>query len=478
MRKIVVFWVVLLLTATYAIAQDEIVVESRAIRDAISAGDTALFNITVSNNGRFDDSFRLSFSNDVEWTVLTDPLRYKLGAFNLNVGESVSFLVKIRAAPSAALNYNQYAIAMEVRGKGSKMIATEIFTLGYGPQFLTPKQYAALVIATLDVPEKIDPRAGIPIKIFLRNRNPLNISDLEIEANSALVSQKTFTHLEPLEEKTIVFHQELDPLQSPVRDILVVTVVRQNVTLVRLEKTFDVVSYSQFEESVVKQKGFLSTTSIISVRNNGNFIKEETVKYEVSFMQRLFTQTSQKAFWLKEDGHRYLAWHTELGPDETTEIKVVVSYLPLLFLCVLGVLVTFAYYLLRSPIVLIKNAVIVARKEGGISGLKVMLRVANRSGRKIWGVSVVDSIPKLIDVEKGFEVGIVKPTRILRHSKKGTLVKWNLGELEAGEERILSYKVQARFTIVGSFVLPAPVVKFVQGGQDRVAYANRLKVNF
>ena len=68
-----------------------------------------------------------------------------------------------------------------------------------------------------------------------------------------------------------------------------------------------------------------------------------------------------------------------------------------------------AYLLLRSPIVLKKKAKIVNTKEGGISELKIILSVKNRSGKHVNNVRIIDIIPRLAEfIEKVYE-GTLNP---------------------------------------------------------------------
>ena len=80
-------------------------------------------------------------------------------------------------------------------------------------------------------------------------------------------------------------------------------------------------------------------------------------------------------------------------------------------------------------------------------------------------------------IDKDFKVGSLHPEKIVRHAKKGTLLKWNLGDMEKGDERVLSYKVKSRLTILGSFTLPAAVCKFAVKTKHRVVYSNRLRMS-
>ena len=98
--------------------------------------------------------------------------------------------------------------------------------------------------------------------------------------------------------------------------------------------------------------------------------------------------------------------------------------------------------------------------KDGKTKLKILLHIKNRSIHMLDSVEVTDKIPALAEIEKHFEVGTMKPERILKHEKAGTVLEWKIPHLEAYEERIITYKVESMYQIVGSFQLPATVVKF------------------
>jgi hypothetical protein len=73
-------------------------------------------------------------------------------------------------------------------------------------------------------------------------------------------------------------------------------------------------------------------------------------------------------------------------------------------------------------------------------------------------------------------MGHIAPTNIVDRGNKGILIKWKLGDLEKGEERIVSYKAKSKLTILGSFSLPAAVVRCIVNYKEKLVYSNRLKI--
>ncbi|MBS1266921.1 MAG: hypothetical protein MAG795_00890 [Candidatus Woesearchaeota archaeon] len=450
-------------------------IETEAIKSAIGAGDNALFNITVVNDMKYDDKFSLRFSDDVKWTILTDPLSYKFSKFDLAVGESANFLVKIRASPSAHQSYNQYIIGLTVKGVVTKESETAQLVIGYGPQFLSPKEYAALIVANAQVTQEVDPREDMKITVNLRNRNPLNITNLKIQAFSPLFEKETVTELGPLEEKSVVFTHKFDPGQNPVEDKVSIYISRKNSTLVSLQEIYKIVAYSQLEEQRTTKKSFLKKVYNINYKNNGNSKTSETVAFKTTGIKRLFSKTIPDADVKKTEDGRYLVWNIDLEADEEKTMIVVENYIPLLFIfCVILIAVVLAR-VLRSPVEVKKGAVIISKKQGGIAGMKVLLKVKNRSKRVVRDVWIVDSVPNIAELGSEQQVGSIEPHRVVKHHKKGTLVKWKVGDLEVGEERIIRYQIKAKLAVVGAFTLPAAVIKCDYAGKKKYTYSNRLR---
>ena len=60
--------------------------------------------------------------------------------------------------------------------------------------------------------------------------------------------------------------------------------------------------------------------------------------------------------------------------------------------------------------------------------------------------------------------------------KKGVMIKWNIETLEAGDERVLSYKMKSRLSILGEFNLPAATARTKIGNKVIISNSNRVSV--
>ena len=63
-----------------------------------------------------------------------------------------------------------------------------------------------------------------------------------------------------------------------------------------------------------------------------------------------------------------------------------------------------------------------------------------------------------------------------KHSKKGTVLTWELGELGPKEDRLISYNITSKLSILGSFKLPRAKVVIKSKGKEKHIYSNSLGV--
>ena len=81
-------------------------------------------------------------------------------------------------------------------------------------------------------------------------------------------------------------------------------------------------------------------------------------------------------------------------------------------------------------------------------------------------MKLIDVIPNIAEVEKSLDIGPLKPEKVVKRSSRGTILKWDLGVLDKFDERIVSYKVKSKLSILGWFTLPAAIVKYSIKGKE------------
>ncbi len=108
--------------------------------------------------------------------------------------------------------------------------------------------------------------------------------------------------------------------------------------------------------------------------------------------------------------------------------------------------------------------------------MKVMLEIKNNAKKIVKNIKIIDYIPHIADLTNDFVQGTLRPTNVLLHKAKGTIIKWELEEMAPGEDRIITYNIKSKLSIIGNFKLPRGKVVFKQKGKEIHSYSNKLGV--
>ena len=471
MKKGILYLVVLLLLVVSVIATDPVEVHTKVVKSQILRSETAFFILNVTNN--FYDTTDISIKfPDSDWISRTVPLT--LYRFSLEKGESK--LVTVSFTPRDHIDYGSHTVPINVKvEESSKLLRINLPILLLR---VSDREYVPVVRFDTDMDYEIDPRQDAVLKLNLENMNLRDLTNLTINIRSEVFNEERTIRLEPLEEKEETFTFSLDDTQAPLTDVLRVKVYTDfdNKTY-SWEKTkeYKIIAYSNLEKNPRKEKSFLKTIEYIDVTNNGNVEKVFEVTKKITLLKRIFISTEPKSsFSIKSEDGRYIAWNVELNPDETKTIIVKESYRLLALILVLIILAVICYYVFRPPILIKKEVSHIGTSEGGISDIKVILYIKNRTSRLVEDITVIEKVPHIANIGKEFQVGTIKPTKVIQNPKKGTLVKWELQNLEAFEERIITYKIKSKLSILGGLTLPATIVKYMKRGKLHRTKSNRL----
>ena len=461
--------IVSLLSISFASALSEFAVDYEAVKDKVVYREPAEFYISIKNNQNFNDKFKISFGINPKWSMQIIPP--KDSYLTVNKGETKK--IKVLIMPVSEMPPSLYRIPIIV-----KSLKTDLSEKIYAPIYLKSGKlagkYPPTVTAKVSIPDEINPKESIRIMIDLRNRNKLNITEMKIKLSSIVINKETTTSLGPLEEKTIIVTYSLNPMESPKKDTVTLNLyVDGNIIRTIEDIPIEIISYSDIIRVSEIEKSFLKTEEEITCTNDGNVKKQETLKIEMGFFKDIVTSTNPKTYVLKEDGKRYRALDVDLKPGAKTEIMVVKNFRPLVLIITITAVLLILYSIFRSDVVVKKQAVVLGTKEGGITEMKVIMNVRNRTARPIKNVAIIDNVPNIADIQKEFQIGTVKPTKIVTHERKGNLIKWDINLLEKYEERIITYKVRSKLSILGKFKLPPAVIKYEnEKGKDVITHSN------
>ena len=465
-----IFSLLLCMPAAYAASFD---IEVVPIKDKIIINEFATFKLNIKNNLEQGDEYGIYTLDFPIWDVRTEPI---VNPITLELGSEAEGSVELVVDPLKIKSNGIYQVNLNVRSKLTDqfvLVPLKVTILSTEPLI---GGYVPTIITGLDIPTKIDPRKEIPIKIVLNNQNIIDYPDLIIKIESNLIPDTINAQLGPKEEKTVELTANLDPLTPPQEDRVAVAVFKEGKSIINpIVRDIEIIEYAT-QTLVSEEKNFLQTKSYYDfASNNKEYIG--IFKIETTSWDSIFSSTNPKAKIVKEDGKKYFVGDIKLE-DGKMQITVTKNFVPLFIAIVLLIALVIAYYMLRAPLFMIKEASNIVKSEGGITEMTVILHIRNRSNSKISGIEVSDYIPALVGIGSDVPIGSLQPAKVLRHEKKGTtIVKWTLDALNVSEERVLSYRIKSKLSILGSFSLPAAKATFEQNNKTVTSTSNRLGIS-
>ncbi len=450
----------------------ELSAEVETIENSIYLDEQAKFILKLYNPDSSSKVVQI-YAPDVRWYVELKP-----SITRLDRNESVELQLNLIPSVWAEPGSQAVKVFIEAPNRNEKVeLELPVFVKSFD---IGPIDYSPSVEMRVTFPENINPTDSIKLDVYLRNRNRLDIENLNlyIGSESELLQETRTFPLEPLSERREKFTFEIDPLTEPMQDQLEVMISIGNRPVNRERLTYKIVAYSDFVKQTDTIEELFKTTTEYTVVNEGNIRKRDVFAINTNPLKKLFTNTDPDptSVRIKEEGR--MEWILDLGPAEENTIKVVENYRPIVYLILLGVVIVIIYFLYRSPIIVKKEAVVMGSSSEGISEMKVLLHVRNRSQELMEGIEITDLIPSIAKMEKKSRVGTLSPKKVIRHQKRGTLIKWELDALEPFEERIITYRLKSKIAIVGGFTLPRAKIEFdTEKGKKRVQRSNKTEVS-
>ena len=475
MSKIIKFFVLLsafllLLNAAHAASFEA---KAIPIKDKIVVDEVAEFDIVVQNNLHTDEEFTIKKAGYPFWDMYAKPLQNPI---TVKVPALSSSTIRLFVEPLYITSVDTYTletgVVLDSTGEEKKVPitvgikSTEPLIRGYIPTVLTSVSIE---------PEKIDPSEDFRIKIGLNNQNVLNYENLTIKAESNLFKDEVNVPLGPKEEKIVEITKKLDAMTPPQEDRLVIAIFMESRMIVNpVVKEFEVKEYLHREDLPEEQSFLKIRKGIRIISNNPDY--RGVVKIGTSPLESFLLTTSPRAEIKEEDNKQYLVWDVKLGKGKTMLIYRTKNYRPIVVMIILAVAAVTLYFLFRSPIVVKKSVANVGMSEGGIAEAKIVVRVKNRSPAQIANIEVVDNLPHIAHVEKELSIGSMQPHAVLKHPKKGLIIRWTIETIEPGDERVLSYRMKSRLSILGEFNLPAATARTKIGNKVIISNSNRVTV--
>ena len=440
----------------------------------------AQYTFIVENDGDEADNIRMTFT-DVDWTLRTSPTHYYFSGIPVEAHSRTTFTLTL--SPGSGLPYNLYLINIRFISERTGEATTVSLPVEFQPIDYEGPVYRTAVRWAIDAPRSVDPRESLPVTIDIRNRNPRDIEEFVVSISSPYFSDVQSFPLRPLAEERVEFDFPLSRDLDPQEFDLSVKFTADDEELLPVEvQSVRIEAYEDVRTHESQSGGFFRRDALRTYENRGNAPASVEGAEQVSFLSRPFLTVfiddarSERSFVTNSSG-TYATWNLDLERDETRTVQLVYNYMLLFWIVLFIVLGGGVYQLMKSPILIKKDAVVVGVTEGGISEIRVVIHLKNRSARRFKDLTIVDSIPKLAEFvpEKDDSYNA---TRLYRNEKEGSVVKWNLDSLEKYEERIFTYRVRSKLSIIGGLHLPRTIIRFSdEQGSEQVSRSNGHKIN-
>jgi len=473
LKKFFPFFILLIFSLHIVFAADYDI-SITPIRDRITLTQTAKFLATITSNSTKIEKFTIILSPaEVRWSMLPQTGR-------VYPGSKESFDLTI--TPTKTIIPGPYGIKINFRREQPEELTEETVFVNVQTESEIISKYKPSLKADVDMPISMTPDKRLTIRVNIENQNVLNLTDLKIKISSdleALNTERTI-QLAPLEEKIIDFTYQLNPLQEPGEYRVSFELLKGNETIETFStRVLTILEIKPgFEKEEKEKLGFLKLTKELTYTSKSNVKDTQTINLPIGLFEKWFTSSIPEAKYFKEEGKRFISWDLELNPGESKTIFITVNYRSILYVILIITIAVVLYFLYKSPVSIRKEVSEVNLKEGGISQIRIMLEVKNISKKSVSNVTITDYVPNIADVEKTYIEGTLKPSKTLQHKERGTILKWELPELAPGEERLVSYNIKSKLSILGNFKLPRAKVKFKhRKGKEYVSYSNTIGIS-
>ena len=264
-KYIILVIILFIISLTSVIA--DLKVDAKEIENSIYLDEKAKFMLEIENTDAISKVVQIYTSN-VEWYVEIEPFISRL-----NGNEKVTLELSLLPSAWAKPGPQRVNVFIEASNANEKVnLQLPINVKSYDAK---PKEYSPSVELTTEFNQEIDPRKEITLTTYMRNRNYLDIQDMEVVISSNLFSESRLVSLGPLSETTETFTFKLDDYKAPTDTSIEINLRYINRSINRERLQASVIQYSAFEQSIESHDFLFKSVKTFTIHNEGNVNKRE-----------------------------------------------------------------------------------------------------------------------------------------------------------------------------------------------------------
>lgn len=411
----------------------------------IGLNDPATFDLAITNNDKTNDFSIYSF-----FGLGVEPKE----KFEIKKGEIKEITLKVYPREDSKLNgFTTFSYFIQDKDKQEIEKKLKVNIIELGDSF----EIGA---------ESINPESNT-IDLYLHNKVNFNFENLTVKFSSAFFDFERNLNIKPNQRvnfKVEVDQKEFDELMAGFYTL------KANFKISDVESKLEE-KINFLEKNILIESredyGLIVQTSILKRTNKGNTMTESTTKIEKNIISRMFTTLSPEPTVVERDGFKITYyWDEILNPGETKEVKIKTNWLiPFVIILLIVLTVIFSKRYNKTDLFLRKRVSFVNAK-GGEFALKIIINIEAKEFLE--DVKIIDRLPPLVKIYGRF--GGETPKRFHKSKKQ---FEWDLGDMEAGEKRVLSYIIYSKVGVLGKFALPSTFALFKREGKMKETNSNK-----
>ncbi|MFH1325392.1 MAG: hypothetical protein ABIH49_01310 [archaeon] len=335
------------------------------------------------------------------------------------------------------------------------------------------EQKEKLTVRVIDMKEAFEVGSGEidadanSIKVYIHNAVNFDFGEMSAEFSSPFFNFEENFSLSPYEKREFDVKINKEDFKK-----LMAGFYTLNAKVNAQGKEANVEGVIKFAEkdivtTIKKNFGLIINTQVIEKRNEGNVVAQSETVVRKNIISRLFTTFSPEPDIVDRQGWSvYYTWSKNIMPGENLQITVRTNWIfPFVLILLVIAIVLLAKQYSKTNLVLRKKVSFV-KVKGGEFALKVSIML--NAKKYVERVTVVDRIPPLMKIYEKF--GGENPKRVDERTRR---IEWDIGGLEQGETRVLSYIVYSKVGVMGKFALPEATAIYERDGEIHESISNR-----
>jgi len=408
----------------------------------------AKFNLIIKNLGE-TDSFEF-------YTLVGNVDLLPKGFITIEGGETKIIPLTVIVDERVRKNYGDYSFAFNIRGQASG-ITEEKLTIKLA-RFKESFKISAEDI-TLDSSEAV---------FTIENLENYSFENLKVEISSNLVAQTQEISLKPYESVQIKIPLDKEKVRGMTAGTYLATIKLSKDSAKEIYEAN--IRYLERTGTATKEEGagFFVISKVIEKKNEGNVIAPVEIAVKKDIISRLFTTFSKTPDKIERKGLVIAyAWRQELKPGESLRVVINTNWLIPMALLLVIIIAALVIKITLTRDLKLKKEISFVKTKGGEFALKVTLKA--KASRFVEKIVIIDRLPPLVKLYERF--GPIPPQKI---DEKTRRMEWQFESLQPGEERILTYLVYSKISVVGKYELPTAMAVYERDGKIHESQSNKV----